>query len=108
MPLLLEKCCNDCAILHQNVVSEICIHQVGFLGYKLSKKFFRDDQKGRGQKAGGRRNTFDMQPTTERSKGIKPPLNVVHWLPFRRGLNPLVNGIFWLLPSFFCLLQLSI
>ncbi len=49
-------------------------------------------KKGRVQKAVGRGNANVALPTTQRSKGIKPPVNFVHTLPFRRGLNPLVNG----------------
>jgi hypothetical protein len=51
-------------------------------------------KKGRGQKAEGRRqkalmNALDIEPTTEKSKGIKLRVNNVHWLLWRMGLNPI-------------------
>ncbi|PMB13984.1 hypothetical protein CEN48_12310 [Fischerella thermalis CCMEE 5282] len=36
---------------------------------------------------------------TERSQGFKTPTKLkIWWLPFRRGLNPLLNGTFCPLP----------
>ena len=50
-------------------------------------------------------NVFDLEPTTLGSKGIKPPVSFAHRLPFRRGLNPLLNGTKQ--PSALCLLPSS-
>ncbi|GAX39314.1 RND multidrug efflux transporter [Tolypothrix sp. NIES-4075] len=65
-------------------------------------------KKGRGQKAGGRRNTvFCPLPTTKGSKGLRPPPQSLIWWPqVRRGLNPLLTCSFCPLPSAFCLLNL--
>jgi hypothetical protein len=61
----------------------------------------RQKAEGRRQKAGGRRQEAEgrrqnecLRPVsmTERSQGIKPLVNKVHRLPFRRSLNPFRNG----------------
>jgi hypothetical protein len=75
----------------------------------------RQKAEGRRQKAEGRGDAYsygeryanDMEPTTERSKGIKPTVNKVKSSPFRRGLNPFRNGTFCPLPFAFCLLPFA-
>jgi hypothetical protein len=59
------------------------------------------------RRAQGRRlyECLRQEPTTLGSKGIKPPVTMLHWLPEWKGLNPLLNGTFCPLPPASCLLQ---
>jgi hypothetical protein len=66
----------------------------------------------RRQRAEGRRQKgFIPMPKAQalwrpiESKGFKPPVNFVHWLVFRRGLNPILKTTFCPLPPAFCLFK---